>query len=112
MTTRANLYVDQGVDFLLRLEVVLDENTSEGLNFYSSARKIYSTEKLLDFTAFVEENGSELTIDLNLFIGAEKTADLKPGKYQYDVIYTNQSGNVKKLLEGLLYIIPTITRPE
>lgn len=112
MTTRANLYIDQGIDFLLRLQVVLDEPSTEGLTFYSSARKIYSSEKLFDFTPFIEDNGSGTTVDLSLFAGAEVTEDIKPGKYQYDVIYTNQSGNVKKLLEGLLYIIPTITRPE
>ena len=112
MTTRANLYVDQGIDFLLRLQVVLDENTTEGLAFYSSARKVYSSTKLFDATVTVEENGSEETVDLDLFIGAEKTANKEPGKYQYDVIYTNQNGNVKKLLEGTLYLIPTITKPE
>lgn len=112
MTTRANLYVDQGIDFLLRLQIVLDENTTEGLAFYSSARKVYSSAKLFDATVTVEENGSEETVDLDLFIGAEKTANIEPGKYQYDVIYTNQNGNVKKLLEGTLYLLPTITKPE
>lgn len=112
MTTRANLYVDQGVDFLLRLNVVLDDNSMEGLNFYSSVRKVYSSAKLFDALVTVEQAGEDFVVDLSLFIGAEKTANLKPEKYQYDVIYTNQDGIVKKLLEGILYIIPTITRPE
>jgi len=112
MTTRANLYVDQGIDFLLRLQITLDENTTEGLAFYSSARKVYSSAKLFDASVTIQENGGGETVDLDIFIGAEKTADLEPGKYQYDVIYTNQNGNVKKLLEGTVHIIPTITRPE
>jgi hypothetical protein len=111
MTTQITLYVDQGVDFLLRLTVALDENTTEGLTFYSSARKVYSSTKLFAIGAFIENSG-EVNVDLNLVITAASTKDLKPDKYQYDVIYTTIDGTVKKLLEGILYIIPTITKPE
>ncbi len=81
MTTRANLYIDQGVDFLLRLNVILDENTTEGLTFYSSIRKVYSSvDKLFDATVLVDEvgigpNGDNLSIILDFFVGAEKTRD-------------------------------------
>jgi hypothetical protein len=110
MTTRANLYVDQGVDFVLRLSVMLDEQTTEGLTFYSSARKVYSTDKLFDMDIVVEE-GEDDCFDISLIVTAEKSVDIKPGKYQYDLIYINEENVVKKLLEGLLIIIPTITKP-
>ncbi len=110
MTTRANLYVDQGVDFLLRLSIMLDEQSTEGLAFYSSVRKVYSSDKLFDMDVIVEE-GQEDCFDVSLIITAEKSADIKPGKYQYDLIYINEENVVKKLLEGLLIIIPTITKP-
>ena len=110
MTTRANLYVDQGVDFLLRLNVELDEQTANGLIFYSSVRKIYSTDKIFDIDVVIEE-GEESFFDVSLIIEAEKSIDINPGKYQYDLIYKNQENTVKKLLEGLLIIIPTISKP-
>jgi|TARA_R110000782_G_scaffold207016_1_gene295543 hypothetical protein len=111
MTTQVSFYIDQGIDFLLRLTVALDENTFEGITFYSSVRKTYSSVKLFDAEIVAEDAGGS-NIDINIAISAAKTRDLKPGKYQYDVIYTTQDGIVKKLLEGIVYIIPTITRPE
>lgn len=112
MTTRVNLYVDQGIDFLLRLQVQLDDNSSNGLVFYSSSRKMYSSTKLFDIDVVVEDGTDDYDVDLELRIQASETRDLSPGKYQYDVIYVNQDGEVKKLVEGILDIIPTITRPE
>lgn len=110
MTTTANLYVDQGVDFSLRIQLALDESSAQGLTFYSSVRKIYSTESIFDMDIAVEEK--EDFFEITLTIDASKSVDTAPGKYQYDLIYKNQDNIVKKLLEGLLFVIPTITKTD
>jgi hypothetical protein len=111
MTTRANLYVDQGVDFLVTLE--LETNGEEypitDQEFFCQVRKMYST--ALAFEAQLEVIEGPPSNDLNLIIPGETTVDVQPGKYQYDLIIRNpDTGSTQKLLAGLLFIVETITR--
>jgi hypothetical protein len=111
MTTRANLYVDQGVDYITTLELVtLDgEDFEIGSNtFHCQVRKVYSTKLVFEVDVERYFNGKinvvELTIDKSL------TRGVSEGKYQYDVIMRYPSGQETKILEGLMFILPTITR--
>ncbi len=113
MTTRANLYVDQGVDFLVALELETDEGNDFPITdqqFFCQVRKVFSS--TVQFEAELEVIVNGVTNELNLFISPEDTKDVKPGKYQYDLIMKKTSGDTQKILEGLLFIIPTITRIE
>jgi len=110
MTTQATLYVDQGTDFLVSLELSQD---SEGdfvisdQSFYCDVKKLYSTTKL--FSANVEVVLGDGGNDLNLYIDPEVTRNVQPGKYQYDVIMVEAGGSIEKILEGLMIILPTIS---
>jgi hypothetical protein len=111
MTTRANLYVDQGVDFA----VVLDLFGAGGIDytitdqvFKCEVRKVFSSS--VAFEAVVEINaGNEKINDINLIIPANTTTEVDPGKYQYDVVM-NDGTSKYKILEGLMFILPTISR--
>jgi hypothetical protein len=109
MTTRANLYVDQGTDFA----IVLDLFDAEGQDFSISdqifrceVRKMYSSYKSFDATLEVIDD--TLINNIELVIPASATADKKPGKYQYDLIMFDGL-QTTKLLEGVLFLLPTIT---
>ncbi len=113
MTTRANLYVDQGVDFLVALELETDDGEEFPITdqqFFCQVRRLYSTTVLFEAELEVVVNG--VTNELNLFIKPEDTKYIKPGKYQYDLIMVKFSGDRLKLLEGLLFILPTVTQIE
>jgi hypothetical protein len=113
MTTQATLYVDQGTDFLISLELSQDTGGDFVISdqtFYCDVKKLYSTSKL--FSANVDIVTGDGGNDINLVIGAESTRNITPGKYQYDLLMVNSSGGgVEKILEGLLIITPTITVP-
>jgi hypothetical protein len=64
------------------------------------------------FQAELEAVVNGVTNELNLFISPEDTKDVAPGKYQYDLIMKKNNGNTLKILEGLLFIIPTVTQIE
>ncbi len=108
MTTRANIYVDQGTDF----STFLNLSTSDGIydlttqQFTCDVRKVFSSTSLFSPTFVVEPGGESGVVEM--IISPEDTANLEPGKYQYDVIMTN---NVirEKILEGLIFILPTMT---
>ena len=111
MTTRANLYVDQGADFA----VVLDLFDSEGVDFNISdqefkceVRKVFSSSVAFEAVVRVNTDDND-TNNLDLIISANTTADVDPGKYQYDIIMSDGLQRTK-ILEGLMFILPTITR--
>ena len=112
MTTRANLYVDQGVDFLVTLNLNTDDGQEFEIideHFFCDVRKLYSTN--VAFRAELNVVTNQANNELNLSISPEKTKSLEPGKYQYDILMVG-SRNTIKLLEGLMIILPTITTPE
>lgn len=111
MTTRANLYVDQGVDF----EVVLDLFSVTGDNYNISnqefkceVRKVFSSTSSFEAEITINTDDNDLN-NLNLKVSANTTAEVDPGKYQYDIVMTDGFNRIK-ILEGLMFILPTITR--
>jgi hypothetical protein len=108
MTTRANIYVDQGTDFStflnLSTEVGIYDITSQ--QFECDVRKVFSSSSVFSPTFVIEPGGETGVVEMQ--IPREVTANVEPGKYQYDVVMLN--GNTKeKILEGLMFILPTIT---
>jgi hypothetical protein len=108
MTTRANIYVDQGTDFStflnLSTEVGIYDITSQ--QFECDVRKVFSSSSVFSPTFVIEPGGETGVVEMQ--IPSEVTANVEPGKYQYDVVMLN--GNTKeKILEGLMFILPTIT---
>lgn len=108
MTTRANIYVDQGTDFStflnLSTETGIYDLTSQ--QFECDVRKVFSSSSIFSPTFIVEPGGETGVVEMQ--IPREVTANVEPGKYQYDVMMLN--GNTKeKILEGLMFILPTIT---
>ena len=113
MTTRANLYVDQGVDFLVALELETDDGDEYPITdqqFFCQVRKMYSSTVQFEAQLEVVVNGT--TNEINLMILPEDTRNVKPGKYQYDLIMRKFSGDTLKILEGLMFILPTVTQIE
>lgn len=111
MTTRSNLYVDQGTSFRTSLELENTDGTDypvSGKEFFCSIRKVYSSTAAFDADIEIVTNG--VTNVLNLIITPDMTKNIEPGKYQYDVFMKETNGQVSKLLEGLLFIIPSITK--
>jgi len=111
MTTRANIYVDQGVDFVTSIDLFSNEGGSFDIttqDFKCEVRKVFSSS--LAFEAVVQINTDDLELNnLDLVISANTTSDIEPGKYQYDILMINGSQRTK-ILEGLMFILPTISR--
>ena len=111
MTTRANIYVDQGVDF----STIVDLIDSEGVDFditdqqfFCYVRKVYSTSLAFQGTIIIDTNDNDKN-NIELFIAGTTTENVAPGKYQYDVIMKSGT-TTTKILEGLLILLPTITK--
>lgn len=109
MASRANIYIDKGCDFRTAIELFneageeYDNATIAVYEFYSSVRKVYSSQSLVDFT--IEKSNNDITLVLT----DQQTDLLKPGKYQYDVIMKKTTGELSKIVEGLVIVVDTIT---
>ena len=106
MSTRVNLYLDQGTDFRTTIELFDGDNDELAIgtyNFYSDIRKMYSSSSAASFS--IEQANNDITLVLT----ANTTNSLTPGKYQYDVLMRKTSGELSKIVEGLIFIVPTMT---
>ena len=107
MLVKNNIYVDQSTDFKYRIDNLID--TTEDLetistyDYFSSIKKVYSSAVVAKFD--VEKSNTEIS----LLLSDIDSVDLDPGKYQYDVLMRNGDGVINKVVEGLVFIIPTMT---
>jgi len=106
MASRSNIYIDQGADFRITIELFDaddDDLVIDTYSFYSSMRKFYTETNAASFTIEKANN------DITLVMTANTSGDLKPGKYEYDVLMKKPTGEISKVVEGLAFVVPTIS---
>jgi len=111
MASYANLFVDQGSDFSTNL-IVEDSNRDPldltDLTLSGQVRRTYQSETSFDFIlSKADVFGGEILIELD----NETTASMKQGRYVYDIFATDSiTENTFKIIEGILEIVPRVTR--
>ena len=106
MSSQLNIYIDQGTDFRLTVELFDDDDLDlpiANYSFFGDLKKIYSTKRAAEFEFEKSEN------DITLLLSADITSQLTPGKYQYDVMMRKPTGELSKIVDGLAFVISTIT---
>lgn len=104
-----NLYLDQGSTFSLNLDYI-DTNKNpvniSGFSARAEFRSSYSTANSYVFTSNVIDANSGI---INLSMPYNETANVKAGRYVYDVeIYNGII--VTKIFEGLVVVNPEVTK--
>lgn len=110
MAVVSNLVLEQGTTF----SVTIGYNDSSGnpvdLTSYttrSQMRKSYYSTNSITLNAVVS---NALDGEITLALPSEQTANIKAGRYLYDVEIV-QSGNVvTRVVEGIVTVMPEITR--
>ena len=106
-----NLSINTSTNFSQTFTLTDDEGAALNLSEYSYASQIRkhpnsSTAVSFTTTALTPANG-ELTISLD----PSDTADLKPGRYVYDIVLTKTADSTKtRVLQGSVIVSKTITR--
>ena len=110
MASISNLFVDQGSDFTIT--VSLTDATDSALNlasntFLAQVRKSHASNTVkATFNTSNDGVGGNLTMNLTDI----QTAALESGRYVYDVLQTDASGDKKRLIEGQLIVTPSVSR--
>jgi len=108
MAIKANLIVDQGTTFVTTLNLAGSGGSLDltGYTVASQLRKHYLSSNSVSFTATLNTNTNVLSLALN----ANTTSDLVAGRYVYDVELTNVSGEITRIVEGVVTVTPNVTR--
>lgn len=112
MAAYAELYLDQGTTFNNIINLT-DDVTNAYINVSGYVvrsqmrRSYYSANASATITCTITDapNG-EITMSMT----AANTANLKAGRYLYDVEIVDTNGNVSRILEGIISITPEITK--
>jgi len=107
----AELTVDQGSTFESTIDLVSDDGAVinvAGYVFTGQLRKSYYSANAtanLTLTILNAANGN-----VKVSISAANTANIKAGRYLYDIKMTDTSNTVTRLVEGVITITPQVTR--
>lgn len=108
MTTKINLILDQGADFLTTFNLqaangaVLDLSTYTGV---CKMRKTYTSVNATSFTVSLTNTGI-----VSMSMPYAQTAILIPGRYLYDIEITSSANTVTRIIEGIIDVSATMTR--
>jgi hypothetical protein len=111
MATTYNLAIDQGTDFTSTISVVDSTNTARDLTGYTGKAQLRRSYASTSNTEFTINIASPATGNVVITLSNAKTANLKYGRYLYDVELTKTADNtVERIQEGIAVIYPQVTR--
>jgi hypothetical protein len=104
------LVVEQGATYSTTVDV--EDINGAAINLYSytaqsQMRKSYyaSSYHLINADVTDTANGQ-----ITLSITASNTANITPGRYVYDLKITSPSNTVTRIVEGIVTVLPSVTR--
>lgn len=110
MAEFVELTIDQGATFNTVITVNDGTGTGQNLHGYtarSQMRKSYYSSTKYDFNVQVTTpNIGEIT----MIMSAANTANLTPGRYVYDVEIDDGAGEITRIFEGVITVLPNVTR--
>jgi hypothetical protein len=107
----AELTVDQGTTFETSIDLVGDDGAAiniAGCVFLGQVRKSYYSSNVtanLDITT-LSNTGGNLIMSLNSAV----TANIRAGRYLYDVKMTDTDNITTRVVEGILTVTPQVSR--
>jgi hypothetical protein len=111
MAVYANISIDQGSTFSSTVSVEDSVGEPFDLTDYTARaqmRKTYRSTKVFDFDAGIT---SPSIGEIILKMPASQTSKLKSGRYVYDVEVVSPDGEVTRVVEGQIELMPRVTLP-
>jgi hypothetical protein len=109
MAIKANLIIDQGVDYSTTIELTNDNGEAVSLSGYSAQaqmRKTYTSLNAVSFSVTLADSLGAVILGLS----ANTTANMTPGRFVYDVLLTNNIGVKSRIVEGIVTLTPRVTK--
>jgi hypothetical protein len=112
MAEYVELYMDQGVDFSTTIAINNDDNNTAintgGFIVTSQLRKsLLSVNATASFQCSISDPANG---EFTIFMTAANTANIKAGNYFFDVSVKDLANVKSRLIEGMIYVTPSITK--
>jgi hypothetical protein len=111
---QVNLVCPQGSTFRKTLSVLVDEDP---INFtgYSSRMQVRESFISEDTLLNLLSNGGGLSMGgsagtIDIFVDNDTTSSLPAGEWVYDLEVESSGGLVNRIIEGVFYVTPEVTR--
>lgn len=110
MAAFSEIVIEQGATFNTTINV--EDTAGAAINLYgytanSMMRKSYYSSSATVITSTVTGTANG---EITLGVSAANTASLAPGRYVYDVIITSPTSVVTRVIEGIVTVLPSVTR--
>jgi hypothetical protein len=110
MAAFSEIVIEQGATFNTTINV--EDTAGAAINLYgytanSMMRKSYYSSSATTITSTVTGTANG---EVTLSVSATNTAALTPGRYVYDVIITSPTSVVTRVVEGIVTVLPSVTR--
>ena len=113
MAEFVELFIEQGASFSTDVDVSDVNGNPKDLtdySVYSQIRKSYYSSTSFDFTITVDDPSSG-TIKMDM--SSDITSTISAGRYVYDVVIkNNETGVVLRIFEGVVTVLPRVTKIE
>jgi len=110
MAIIANLFIDQGADFQITVDVTDVNGAVLNMSGYSASAQIRKTYE----SSVVAATFSCTVLDVNgqvqMSLTDVQTDALSPGRYVYDLVTTDGNGLKTRVVEGQAIVTPGVTR--
>lgn len=110
MADFVELQIESGATFSTEIIVRESTGTSKNLVNYtarSQMRKSYYSSTATNFNIEISDAANGV---IAMGITAANTANINPGRYVYDVEIENNQGVVTRIFEGIVTVLPNVTR--
>lgn len=112
MSEFVELYIDQGTDFSTQISINDDAtNNPQTLTGYTVTsqlrRSLISANTSETFDCLVADGSNG---EIIIAMAAANTANLKFGKYFFDVRLKSPNNDYSRVIEGVVYVQPAITK--
>lgn len=112
MAAYVELYMDQGATFNNIINIT-DDVTNAAVNIYgyvvtSQMRKSYYSANATANIICQITNAEQGEVTMSL--PASNTANIKPGRYLFDVKSVDESNTISRILEGIITVTPQVSK--
>jgi hypothetical protein len=107
----AELTLDQGTTFEATVDLINDDGTAINVTNYifsSQIRKSYYSSNTAANLVVTITNAVNGNVKMSLAAG--NTANIKPGRYLYDLKMTTPGGVTTRVVEGIITVTPQVSR--
>lgn len=112
MAAFVELYMDQGATFN-NIISISDDLTNADINIAGYVvtsqmrRSYYSANATANLTCTITD---AFTGEITLSLTPQETANIKPGRYLFDVLIQTPNQSAVRLLEGIITVTPRVTK--